>query len=133
MPTLLPWSSVEIGDLDIFAPTVPSLFVYTWYPDDEPESTVAYFWQDEGTGLIRHELLFNAPVSYDEAIKWAQDHASKSDIKRIHVRHARSRLTRRSPVEKSVKAAKATRRRAKKGAVTKRKIAKAGKRARKSR
>ena len=65
MPTLLPWASAEVGDLDIFAPAVPCLFVYTWYIDGEPDSTVSYFWQDEGTGIIHHELLFNAPVPYE--------------------------------------------------------------------
>ena len=40
MPTLLPWTSVAIGDLDVFAPALPSLVVYTWYVDGEPESTV---------------------------------------------------------------------------------------------
>jgi len=89
MPKLLPWTSVEVGDLDIFAPAVPCLFVYTWYLDGEPDSTVTYFWQDEDTGIIHHELLFNAPVSYEEAMDWAQQHAATSDIQRIHVRHAR--------------------------------------------
>jgi hypothetical protein len=89
MPRLLPWSSAEVGDLDIFAPAVPCLFVNTWYINGEPDSTVSYFWQDERTGMIHHELLFNAPVSYEEAMNWAQAHASASDIERIHVRHAR--------------------------------------------
>ena len=37
MPALMPWTTVEIGDVDIFSPSLPSLFVYTWYVDDEPE------------------------------------------------------------------------------------------------
>jgi hypothetical protein len=43
MPMLMPWTTVEIGDLDVFAPALPSLVVYTWYVDDEPESSVTYF------------------------------------------------------------------------------------------
>ena len=133
MPTLLPWMSVEVGDLDIFAPAVPCLFVYTWYVDGEPDSTVTYFWQDEGTGFIHHELLFNAPVPYDEAMDWAREHASESNIERIHVRHARSKLAGRGQRKKPVKASKTQKASAKKRATTKRKPAKAGKRARKSR
>ena len=54
MPTLMPWSTFEIGDLDIFSPALPSLVVYTWYVDDKPESTVAYFWRDDtGDGSSR--------------------------------------------------------------------------------
>ena len=52
MANLLPWSTVEIGDLDIFTPMLPSLVVYTWYVDDQPESTITYFWRDEDTGTI---------------------------------------------------------------------------------
>src|ERR1700676_4031268 len=89
MLRLLPWSIAEVGDLEIFAPAVPCLFVNTWYIDGEPDSTVSYFWQDEGTGIIHREILFNAPVSYEEAMNWAQAHASTRDIERIHVRHAR--------------------------------------------
>ena len=89
MPTLLPWSSAEVGDLDIFAPAVPCLLVNTWYVDGEPESTVSYFWQDEETGIVHHELLLQAPATFDEAMEWAAGHAAGSDIERIHVRHAR--------------------------------------------
>jgi hypothetical protein len=88
MPRLLPWSIAKVGDLEIFTPAVPCLFVNTWYVDGEPDSAVSYFWQDEATGIILHELLFNAPVSYEEAMNWAQAHASTRDIERIHVRHA---------------------------------------------
>ncbi len=89
MPTLLPWSSAEIGDLDIFAPAIPCLLVNTWYVDGEPDSTVSYFWQDEQTGIVHHELLLHAPVTYQEAMDWAAAHAAGNDIERIHVRHAR--------------------------------------------
>ena len=33
MPTLLPWTTIAIGDLEIFAPAVPCLVVNTWYID----------------------------------------------------------------------------------------------------
>jgi hypothetical protein len=56
MPTLMPWTTVEIGDVDLFSPSLPSLVVYTWYVDDEPESSVVYFWRDEDTGIVHHEL-----------------------------------------------------------------------------
>ena len=59
MATLLAWTTIEIGDLQIFAPTLPCLVVNTWYiDDDQPDSTVTYFWQDEATGLVNHELVF---------------------------------------------------------------------------
>jgi len=89
MPTLLPWTSAEIGDLDIFAPAIPCLLVNTWYVDGEPDSTVSYFWQDEQTGIVHHELLLHAPVAYEDAMEWATAHAAGNDIERIHVRHAR--------------------------------------------
>ena len=47
MPTLLSWTSVGIGDLDVFIPSPPCLVVYTSYADDQPESTVTFFWQEE--------------------------------------------------------------------------------------
>ncbi len=53
MATLLSWTSVGIGDLDIFVPSPPCLVVYTSYVDDEPESSVTYFWQDESTGAAQ--------------------------------------------------------------------------------
>ena len=109
MPRLLPWTSVEVGDLDIFAPAVPCLFVYTWYVDGEPDSTVTYFWQDEGSGIIHHELLLSAPVSYEEAMNWAREHAAASDIERIHVRHARSKAAGRNRKKRPQKVSKARR------------------------
>jgi hypothetical protein len=71
MPTLLQWTSVGIGDLDVFIPSPPCLVVYTSYVDDEPESTVTFFWQDENTGIVHHELLFMEPVPFETAPKWA--------------------------------------------------------------
>jgi hypothetical protein len=95
MSTLLPWTSVEIGDLDVFAPALPSLVVYTWYVDGEPESTVTYFWQDEDTGMVHHELLFMEPATFEETLAWAEQHAPKRKVKRIHVKHTRSSNPRR--------------------------------------
>ena len=90
MPTLMPWTVVEIGDLDVFSPALPSLVVYTWYVDDEPESTVAHFWRDEDTGAILHELVLVAPLPFEEAVSRAQEEAPKRRVERIHVKHARS-------------------------------------------
>jgi hypothetical protein len=89
MPTLHPWSSVEIGDQDIFTPVLPSLVVYTWYVDDQPESTVTHIWRDEGTGIVHHEYLLLAPVTFEEAVAVAQAEAPKRNVERIHVKHAR--------------------------------------------
>jgi hypothetical protein len=127
MPTLLPWTSVEVGDLDIFAPAVPCLLVYTWYVEGEPDSTVTYFWQDEGTGIIHHELLFNAPVSYEEAMNWAQEHAAAGNIERIHVRHARSQERKRSRKVRPRRASKAGQASSKKRPRATRKAAKTAK------
>jgi len=90
MPTLVPWTTVEIGDLNVFAPVLPSLVVYTWYVDDEPESSVTYFWRDDATGMIHHELVLVAPVPFEEAVTRAQEEAPKRSVERIHVKHART-------------------------------------------
>jgi hypothetical protein len=90
MPTLIPWTTVEIGDLDVFAPALPSLVVYTWYVDDEPESTVTYFWRDENTGLVQHEIVHVGPVTFEAAVARAQEEAPKRGVERIHVKHARA-------------------------------------------
>jgi hypothetical protein len=127
MPTFLPWTSVEVGDLDIFAPAVPCLFVYTRYVEDKPDSTVTYFWQDETTGIIHHELLFNAPVSYEAAMSWAQEHAAAGNIERIHVRHARSQEPRRSRKVRSRRVSKAGQASSKKRPRATRKAAKTAK------
>ncbi len=133
MARLLPWSSAEIGDLDIFAPAVPCLLVNTWYIDGEPESTVSYFWQDETTGMIHHELLFNAPVSYEEAVDWGLAHASASEIERIHVRHARPvAVGRRGPRKAHRRPAKTVRTAARKRRGRKQHAAKAAKGTRRS-
>jgi hypothetical protein len=89
MATLLSWTSVGIGDLDIFVPSPPCLVVYTHYSDDEPESSVTYFWQDESTGMLNHEVVYHQPVSFETAVEWAQEHAPTRKVERIHVKHAR--------------------------------------------
>jgi hypothetical protein len=91
MVTLHSWTSVGIGDLDVFLPAPPCLVVYTSYVDDEPESSVTYFWQDESTGALHHELVYQQPVSFDTAVAWAQEHAPTRRVERIHVKHARAK------------------------------------------
>ena len=91
MATLLSWTSVGIGDLDVFLPSPPCLVVYTSYADGEAESSVTYFWQDEATGQLHHELVYQQPVSFETAVAWAQDHAPTRNVERIHVKHARER------------------------------------------
>jgi hypothetical protein len=89
MPTLMPWTTVEIGDVDIFSPALPCFVVYTWYADDEPESSVVYFWRDEDTGIVQHELLFVGPVTFETAVAHAKEKAPERSVERIHVKHAR--------------------------------------------
>jgi hypothetical protein len=106
--TLIPWTTVEVGDLDIFTPAVPCLVVNTWYmDDDEPDSTVTYFWQDEATGLINHEIVFAGPVSFEAALTWAQEHAPTRSIERIHVKHGPARQKRGRPAAKAGRRKKA--------------------------
>jgi hypothetical protein len=90
-----------VGDLEIFAPAVPCLVVHTWYIDDQPDSTVTYFWQDESTGLINYEIVFAEPVGFDAALAWAQKHAPTRGIERIHVKHGPSRRKRSRPTGKT--------------------------------
>ena len=125
MPTLMPWTTVEIGDLDVFAPALPSLVVYTWYVDDEPESTVTYFWRDDPTGIIHYELVFVAPVPFEEAVTRAQEEAPKRSVERIHVKHARS-SNKLKGTAKTKRAAKISVAQSKKRAPVKRKTAKLG-------
>jgi hypothetical protein len=93
MATLHSWSSVGIGDLEVFLPSPPCLVVYTSYVDDQPESSVTYFWQDEKTGTVHHQLVYLEPVPFDTALAWAQDHAPTRGVERIHVKHARAKPT----------------------------------------
>jgi hypothetical protein len=90
MPTLLPWTTMEIGELEVFAPAVPCLVVHTWYMGDQPDSTVIYFWQDEATGMISHEVVYAEPVGFEEALRWAQEHAPQRGVERIHIKHGPS-------------------------------------------
>jgi len=90
MPTLMPWTTVEIGDLDIFSPALPCFVVYTWYVDDEPESSVVYFWRDD-TGIVQHELLFVGPATFETAVTHAKEKAPERSVERIHVKHARQK------------------------------------------
>ena len=85
---MLPWTSIEIGDLEVSAAATPCLLVHASYVDGEPESSVTHFWQNEATGLIDHEVLFLKPVGFDEAVAWAQEQATARDVERIHVHHA---------------------------------------------
>ncbi|HXQ52677.1 MAG TPA: hypothetical protein VN802_16395 [Stellaceae bacterium] len=101
MATLVPWTTVELGDLEFFAPAVPCLVVHTWYIDDQPDSTVTYFWQDAATGLINHEMVFAGPVSFEAALAWAQEHAPTRGVERIHVKHGPSGKKRGRPAAKA--------------------------------
>lgn len=87
MPTLIPWNTIEVGELEIFTPAVPCLVVNTWYAGVAPVSTVTYFWQDEETGTINHEIVFAEPVGFEDALTWAQSHAPTRGVERIHVKH----------------------------------------------
>ena len=120
MANLIPWSTVEIGDLNIFTPMLPSLVVYTWYVDDQPESTITYFWRDEDTGMIHQEHLVVAPLTFEEAVTKAQEEAPKRGVDRIHVKHARSST---KPGAKAKRATKAGATRLKKRVPAKRKPA----------
>jgi len=91
MATLLSWTSVGIGDLDVFLPSPPCLVVYTSYADGEAESSVTYFWQDERTGMLSHEVVYHQAVSFETAVAWAQEHAPTRNVERIHVKHARAK------------------------------------------
>jgi hypothetical protein len=116
MATLLSWTSVGIGDLDVFIPSPPCLVVYTSYVDDQPESSVTYFWQDENTGMLNHQLLYTAPAPFETALAWAQEHAPTRSIERIHVKHARAKKL---PEPKAAAKPAATRTAARKTAVKK--------------
>jgi hypothetical protein len=91
MATLLSLTSVGIGDLYIFLPSPPCLLVYTSYADGQPESSVTYFWQDEKTGTLHHELVYLEPAPFETALAWAQTHAPTRGVERIHVKHERGK------------------------------------------
>jgi hypothetical protein len=116
MATLLSLTSVGIGDLDVFLPSPPCLLVYPSYADGQPESSVTYFWQDEKTGALHHELVYLEPAPFETALAFAQTHAPTRGVERIHVKHergtkalgresraspaARKRLTKSAPAKK---------------------------------
>ena len=116
MATLLSWTSVGIGDLDVFLPSPPCLVVYTAYANGRPESWVTYFWQDENTGLLNHQLLYVQPVAFETALAWAQEHAPTRGVERIHVKHAQAK---KSPGPKAASKPKAKKPAAKKTAAKK--------------
>jgi hypothetical protein len=91
MATLLSWTSLGIGDLDVFLPSPPCLVVYTSYEDGKPESSVMYIWQHEKTGVLHHEVVYQQEVPFETAVAWAQEHAPTRNVERIHVKHARAK------------------------------------------
>jgi hypothetical protein len=112
MAILLSLTSVGIGDLEVFLPSPPCLLVHTSYADGQPESSVTYFWQDEKTGALHHELVFLEPAPFETALAWAQTHAPTRGVERIHVKHERGkkalgRKPRASPAAKKRPAKKA--------------------------
>ena len=100
MATILPWMNVEIGELDVATPAIPCLLVHTSYVDGEPESSVTFFWQDDDTGLVNHEVLLLKPMEFDEALAWAEGHAATNQVQRIHVKHARPQADQKRPRRK---------------------------------
>jgi hypothetical protein len=128
MPTLMHWTTIELGNVDIFSPSLPSIVVYTWYVDDEPESSVVYFWRDEDTGIVHHELLLVGPVTFEAAVTHAKEKAPERSVERIHVKHARQSNkpdTKAKPAsrEKSKLAVRSSATKAKKPTSVKKKIA----------
>ena len=91
MAILLSLTSVGIGDLEVFLPSPPCLLVHTSYADGQPESSVTYFWQDEKTGALHHELVYLESAAFETALAWAQTHASTRGVERIHVKHERGK------------------------------------------
>jgi hypothetical protein len=91
MATLLSWTSLGIGDLDVFLPSPPCLVVYTSYEDGKPESSVMYIWQHEKTGVLHHEVVYQQEVPFETVVAWAQEHAPTRNVERIHVKHARAK------------------------------------------
>jgi hypothetical protein len=73
---------------------------------------VTYFWQDEKTGALHHELVFLEPAPFETALAWAQTQAPTRGVERIHVKHDRGkkalgRKPRASPAAKKRPAKKA--------------------------
>jgi hypothetical protein len=130
MATLLSWTSLGIGDLDVFLPSPPCLVVYTSYEDGKPESSVTYIWQHEKTGALHHEIVYQAEVPFETAVAWAQEHAPTRNVERIHVKHARAKkaVERKPRAKAAAKRAPAKRAAARKAAPGKRAPAGRGRR-----
>ena len=88
MATVLSLTSVEIGDIELFAPSPPCLVVNTFYVDGEPESSVVHVWQDTESGELKSELVYMQPVPFETALAWAEENAAARSVERIHARHA---------------------------------------------
>jgi len=88
MATVLSLTSVGIGDVELFVASPPCLVVNTFYVDGEPESSVAYVWQNAETGELKSEILYMQPVAFETALAWAEENAATRSVERIHTRHA---------------------------------------------
>jgi hypothetical protein len=138
MATVLSLTSVGIGDVELFVPSPPCLVVNTFYVDDEPESSVAYVWQDAETGELKSELVYMQPVPFETALAWAEENAPTRSVERIHTRHAaktktataskRKAAPKRKPAPKKKAARKAPARKAARKAPAKRRTARKAKR-----
>ena len=67
---------------------------------------MTYLWQDERTGALHHELVYQQEVPFETAVAWAQEHAPTRNVERIHVKHARAKKA----VERKPKAGTAAKR-----------------------
>jgi hypothetical protein len=128
MATLLSWTSLGIGDLDVFLPSPPCLVVYTSYEDGKPESSVMYIWQHEKTGVLHHEVVYQQEVPFETAVAWAQEHAPTRNVERIHVKHARAKKAAKPKARAAAKRERAKRATARKAAPAKRAAAAKAKR-----
>jgi hypothetical protein len=99
---LVPWATIEIGDLEIFAPGVPCLVVNTWYIDGSAGQHRDLLLAGQATGLINHEIVFAGSVGFDAALAWAQEHAPTRGVERIHVKHGPSQKKRGRRAAKAV-------------------------------
>jgi hypothetical protein len=119
MATVLSLTSVEIGDIELFAPSPPCLVVNTFYVDGEPESSVVYVWQDAETGELKTELIYMQPLPFESALAWAEENAAARSVERIHARHAAKTEPKAAPTRKAARKAAAKRKAAPKKAAAK--------------
>ncbi len=84
---------VGIGDLDIFVPLAAMLGrLYVLYIDDKPgEFGDFYLWQDESTGALNHELVYQQPVYVPITANRMGAGACANTQRRTHPRQARAR------------------------------------------